>query len=279
MHEPENPGKAEICAVHLEEKMKYSLLVLMLVALVFVQSCKNDEDDNSSPYHFQNMNEFIDFMNQHECGCYLYIVDNPEDKSQMYAQFEVDLLPDDLTENDTFSLLLNDVEVPMWWDSEYGRLDSDGATLPQATSIKVEFKRNNTVIFDKTISVPGYPQLAELASFPVFTAPLTLSWSLNRNSHFQVLSMYVENSSSDRYKSYYLSPTARSCEIPANTFTLSNVNAYEAYIDEINIAEHNNCAFAVCTYDGIWDYLDGKSLSPRQSHSLKNNQTSIRRTP
>lgn len=276
MHEPENPGKAEICAVHLEEKMKYTLLVLMLVALVFVQSCKNDEDDNSSPYHFQNMNEFINFMNQHEWGCYLYIVDNPEDKSQMYAQFEVDLLPDDLTENDTFSLLLNDVEVPMWWDSEYGRLDSDDAALPQANSIKVKFKRNNTVIFDKTIAVPGYPQLAELASFPDFTSALTLSWELNKDSHFQVLSMNVGHIYDYESESFCLSPTARSCVVPANTFTLSNVSAYNAMIHEINIAEHSSCAIATITFDGTGDSIYGKSHSPQRPHTFSRYWTQIR---
>jgi hypothetical protein len=222
--------------------LKTASLLFLLLVLVCTQSCKSDNNDEN-PYNLQSLDDYFEFMEQHEWGCIMSISDETDDKSMMYVEFEAEWTPEEIPETDTFYLSLNGMEVPL-----EDQLYFEGIDLPQASTIEVVFKRNNEVIIDKSVTVPAFPQITQFPSDPVWTDPITIKWNLANNSHFQLLDLVAWNSSSERYKTFVLSPSARSCIIPKNTITLSNVSDYYVEITEVNFVEQNSAVLATITY-------------------------------
>lgn len=247
--------------------MKNVALLMLMVVIVFITtSCEKDNEKN--PYQFQSIQEYWDFMEQHEWGCSLSCSDTPDDKALMYVYFEAEMMHGEFAEDDAFSLTLNGHNVPVDYDDYSEYLEFDSISIPKTSTVKVVFKRNNTVLFDKNVTIPAYPTITSFPSNPDWTQENTVKWKLEKNSHFQVLSAETWSNTNDRYKTYIVPPSARSYVIPANALYINNINEYWVSIDEANFTEYSNNVVVSITYDEINEYdKDMQNLQDRHRNN------------
>ncbi|MBP7310332.1 MAG: hypothetical protein KA984_03480 [Candidatus Cloacimonetes bacterium] len=230
------------------------LLLMALAGLFLLSSCGGDDDDNNNGTQFSDWNDYWNYAQDRESVLFAHVfTENVAKDGFMYVYLWADKLPDNVSASDEFTMSVNGQPLQIVFENYEGyySLYSYSLSIPAATSLDVEFKRNGSTLIDKTIAVPATP---EFTTWDVTTpdAPASMAWSVASDSEYQVLEFWGEYMSDDDNVTYFMDPAIRSKTIPANTLDLAGYSYWDAYISANNLEEDQNSTLIAQTWDDIY---------------------------
>ncbi len=225
--------------------MKYLAYILVLMAALFMlASCSKDKDDK--PFQFSSEAALDEYLEQHDWMFMLLAVDGWDidwsAKTDIQIVFDAHYNGGTLNPNDTFSLSINgtNVKYNKALLEEYGWFMFDPFSTPAVSTVDVIFKRNNNLIFDKTVNLAAFSNITNFPSNPNWNQSISVNWTLSKDSHVQMLNAGTFAGGQDKDKTYFLNPAARSYTIPAGELFLPNIMEYYMSIIQMNFIEYKN---------------------------------------
>ncbi len=238
--------------------MRLVIMILVFCISLFFVACNKDSanDENNGKYNFANLTEFLDFVNSHDWDLELFIHESAKDKSMMYIfphapnNNSNDINEHNITADDVFELVLNDVSVPVSISSIDNQVlldfnDDNVVPLDRTPSIHVIFKRNQIVLLDCSVAVTEFPHNLQVPSNLDPNQAIPLTWDVNKDSHTQTAEIWLFSSDYDDYFSSVVPRSARSYSIPSSSVNVENWLYYIIRIAEYNFTEYQNNL--VCT--------------------------------
>ncbi len=240
--------------------MKRRTYILVLIAALFLLlSCSKDKEEN--PYHFTEISEITQFLSQFDWRLFVDI-ENLEN-GMMELSVDVDRRGATLDLDDTYSLTVNGNSLsyephPIFSNSLYfGPIE-----LPPPSDVKVILKRQDEVLFDKSVRLAAIPQITSFPDNPDWSKDITVKWNLSRNSHVQILTADTNHYDESQLRDYPLSPSARSFTIPANDLYMEQVSSYFVGVYQFNFSQYKNNILCSMTLDYVYNIEDEEGDEP-----------------
>ena len=258
--------------------MKPILTMLVVLLLLALFSCGNDDEPEVVLPMFQDYNEFMSFVYSREWMFGMEIDNKDGNTAELYiAHTQVEL-----SMEDEIALTINGepVGTELLYHEDGVWLDCDSVEIPDNKRFDIVFNYNGDTVFNNTINIPDAPSITEV-NISTPDQPINITWQQSSNVSMFDAEVWLEGDTI--YVNYLmLSGSARSVTIAANATGLQEINHWGIELHAFNIAQFENNAILAhkSDYEGSQSRFDlrqrdlhdndGRSLPVPSRAMLKN---------
>lgn len=216
--------------------MKPIYMLLFAFMLLTLFSCDNEDDQVLEEPMFDNYSEYIEFIYSREWMFGIEIDNKEENTAELYIiNSQVELSMDDV-----ISLTINgeSVGTELNFHDEGVWLDCDSVEIPPDRKFNIVFLYNGETVFNNTALIPLAPNILNVdISTP--DKPINVSWQLMSDTSLQFAEVWINNL---LIKHLFLSGSARSFTLAANTFNVEEFIDWGIELHTVCIAQFENSA-------------------------------------